>query len=274
MKKNLLGMIILTAAAAFLVGTTAMAEAESETEAQAFKQLEAAGESVKSGYEIGMWMTVAGYLDGEEQAVSNSTNIVGFYNGVLLDYNGVVEDGYYSIDGDQMTIGFGDDQTLSGTVTFSNYELSEEEKAEMSEAELAMYDACQYDRAEWTVLQKDNSDPLNPKDVTYVAVLRKVFKSRSYDEFLEVYLGSTSWTLSTGVEMDIDVDGNVTLASGTTGSISLYGNDQYCLAFDWDEADTSYYTVNYVTLTADGFEMTPVDYNGNVKGDAITMTRK
>lgn len=274
MKKRLLGMIILTAAAAFLAGTTAMAEAESETEAQAFKQLEAAGESVKSGYEIGMWMTVAGYLDGEEQAVNNSTNIVGFYNGVLLDHNGVVEDGYYSIDGDQMTIGFGDDQTLSGTVTFSNYELSEEEKAEMSEAELAMYDACQYDRAEWTVLQKDNSDPLNPKDVTYVAVLRKVFKYRNYDEFLAVYLGSTSWTLSTGVEMDIDAEGNVTLASGTTGTIEFRGTNDYCLKFDWDQADNGYYIVNYATLTADGFEMTPVDYEGNVKGDAITMTRK
>ena len=273
MKKDLLGMIILTAVAAFLAGTTAMAEAESETEAQAFKQLEAAGESVKSGYEIGMWTPVAGYLDGEEQALSGN-DIVGFYNGVVLDNYGVEEEGYYSIDGDQLTMGFGD-ETMSGTVTFSNYELSEEEKAEMSEAELAMYDACQYDRAEWTVLQKDTSDPLNPKDVTYVAVLRKVFKNTDYDDFMEVYLFGTSWTLSTGVEMDIEAESSVTLDSGITGSLSCYAReDKYCIYFDWDGSGTNYYTVNYGSLTADSFEMTPVDYEGNVTGDAITMTRK
>ena len=122
--------------------------------------------------------------------------------------------------------------------------------------------------------EQDNSDPLNPKDATFVVVLRKVFKSVNNRDFFEVYQYETAWTLSTGVEMDIDAEGGVTLNSGTTGKLSCRGSGKYNISFNWDQAATSYYAVNLATLTADSFEMTPTDIQGDVTGDAITMTRK
>lgn len=259
---------ITMAAATVLAGQAAMAESQTEAE------VSAAPAGTSTGYELGMWIPFSETIDGEEQGVS-SNDQRGFYQGQIFDSKGrPVEGQTYTVEGDTFTLYENGEEMLSGTVTFSDFALSEEDKANLPEKQLAEYEKCEYDAMTLTAMRLDNSNPLAPSESEWSYTYVKSFFGSDYRQFLLQYLENSTWDLSTGVEMEIDAEGNVSLNSGITGSVRTRGDDDAPLVFSFSGTDDIEYSVDFISMTDNSFEMTPVDEDGNVTGDVVVVTRK